>query len=263
MSKGFVPLEKDMVQNQQSKAWIVLIVAILSTAGVICVALIVLGTPFANQLADRYFAPDEKTGLVLNFEGSFEGAQGEQGYPNGGAFVSGHSGQAAWFCDENTRSYFAANNISPHQGVIKFWLKPLWNGDEGQNYVFFEIGDTWFNRFRITKDGANNFGFMVWSSETEYDVACNVSDWIAMDWHQVIADWHKDYISLYLDGDLCDTETSVVMPDRLALRMYVGSSAEAERLPKARRASVALFGHFALGKASWEAQGRRVPNPII
>lgn len=44
-----------MIQEPPSKTWIVVIVAIISTAGVICAALIGLGLPFASRLADRYF----------------------------------------------------------------------------------------------------------------------------------------------------------------------------------------------------------------
>jgi len=215
-----------MRPKQSNQVWIVLIVAILSTAGVICVALIVLGTPFANRLAERYFASEDTNGLVLHFEGLLAGAAGEPGYTEGVAFVSGHRGQGVLFNAENTLSYFAEGNISPAQGAIEFWLQPLWNGNDDQNYVFFEIGDDWFNRLRITKDGANNLRFMVWSTETEYDVACNVSAWIATEWHHVTAIWQEDRISLYLDGELCETETAVVLPESLAKRLYIGSSAQ-------------------------------------
>jgi hypothetical protein len=214
-----------MEQERQSKKWIVQIVAIIISAVVICVALIVFGVPFANRLADRYFAPGEASGLMLHFEGSFYGTDGEQGYDHGLSFVSGHTGQAVLFNNEDTLSYLTDSNISPQQGAIEFWLKPLWNGDDNQTYVFFEIGDSWFNRFRITKDGANNFRFMVWSSKVEYDVACNVSAWVANDWHQVRATWQSDSLSLYLDGVLCDTQTFVVMPVSLSSRFFIGSSA--------------------------------------
>jgi hypothetical protein len=171
--------------------------------------------------------PDEAPGLVVHFDGSFTGTGDEQGFPSDGlSFVPGRTGQAALFDKENTLYYLTGNNINPQQGAIEFWLKPLWNGNDNQNYVFFEIGDSWFNRFRITKDGANNFRFMVWSSAVEYGVACGVNDWIANDWHQVRASWQVDRIALYLDGILCGTQTFVVMPESLSSRFYIGSSAQ-------------------------------------
>ena len=109
-----------MEQEPQSKTWIVLIVAIISTAGVICVALIVIGAPFATRLADRYFTPGEASGLLVHFEGSFDGADGEQGSDRGLSFVSGHTGQAVLFNNEDNLSYLTDNNICPQQGAIEF-----------------------------------------------------------------------------------------------------------------------------------------------
>jgi hypothetical protein len=91
---------------------------------------------------------------------------------------------------------------------------------------FFEISDSWFNRLQILKDGANNFKFMLWSSKVEYGVACGVGDWLANDWHLVRATWQKDSISLSLDGNVCGTRTFVTMPERLANRFFIGSSAQ-------------------------------------
>ena len=171
--------------------------------------------------------PGPTTGLVLHFDGSFSGTGNEPGYPSDGlTFVTGHTGQGVLFDRENTLYYLTGNSISPGQGAIEFWLKPKWNGNDNQDYVFFEVGDTWFNRFLLIKDAANNFRFMVWSSKVEYGVACGVGDWIANDWHHVKATWQNDAISLYLDGALCGSRTYVTMPERLASRLFIGSSAQ-------------------------------------
>ena len=44
-----------MIQEQPSKTWIVVIVAIISATGLICAAIIGLGTPFAERWADEYY----------------------------------------------------------------------------------------------------------------------------------------------------------------------------------------------------------------
>jgi hypothetical protein len=215
-----------MTENSQNKTWIVLIVAILSLACVISVSCIVFGTPIAKKLAERIFETPQPDGIEINFEGSFQGAAGEQGYQNGVTFVSGHSGKGVLFNEEDTLHYQTDNNISPYQGSIEFWLRPTWNGGDNQSYVFFEIGNAWFNRFRIIKDGANNFRFMVWSAEVEYDAACNVSNWRANEWHHIRATWEGDEITLSLDEILCDKQTYVVLPDYLSAQFYIGSSAK-------------------------------------
>ena len=170
---------------------------------------------------------DNAPGLVLDLEGSLNGADGERGYGSEGlSFVPGQSGQAVLLNKENTLYYRTGNNISTKQGAVEFWLQPLWNGNDNQSYVFFEIGDSWFNRFRIMKDGANNFRFMVWSSTAEYGVACDVQRWVANDWHHVRVTWQSDSISLSLDDVVCATQTFVVMPTSLSPRMYVCCSAQ-------------------------------------
>lgn len=179
--------------------------------------------PPTEQLPQLENAPS----LVLDFEGSLNGADGERGYGSDGlSFVPGHSGQGVLLNKENTLYYLTENNISAIQGAVEFWLQPLWNGNDNQNYVLFEIGDSWLNRFRIAKDGANNFRFLVWSSKAEYGVACDVQLWVANDWHHVRVTWHNDSISLSLDDVVCATRTFVVMPTSLSPRIYVGSSAQ-------------------------------------
>lgn len=207
---------------------IVLIVVILCLSGICALSIIVFGSPFANRLADRFFKSGNTEGLELSFNGSFDGKHGEKGYQTGLTFVPGHSGKAVMFNQENSLYYQAEDNINREQGSIEFWLKPLWDGNDGGSYVFFEIGDSWFNRFRIIKDGANNFRFMVWSADVEYDAACSVDNWVADEWHHVRATWLTDSISLYLDGELCDTQTFVMLPDSLSPHLFIGSSAQGD-----------------------------------
>jgi hypothetical protein len=211
--------------NETHDYRIVLIVVILCLTSIICVTIYVFGSPLATRLAENLFRREQEVGLVLRFNDSFEGADKEEGFASGVSFVPGYRGQGVFFDQGDSLSYLTENNINRGQGMIEFWLKPNWDGGDQQHYVFFESGDSWFNRFRLIKDGANNFRFMVWSSDTEYDAACSVNDWIAGEWHHVWATWQKDTISLYLDHKLCDTQEDVVMPERLSPLLYIGSTA--------------------------------------
>jgi len=162
--------------------------------------------------------------LLLRFEGSFNGEDGEQGVANGPTFVAGHTGLGVLIDDSDTLYYQPEGNINPQQGIIELWLKPLWAGNDNQSHVFLDAGNGWYNRIRIMKDAANNFRFMVWSPDTEYGVSQNVYDWVPQEWHYVRVTWQGDTIALYLDGVLCETRSSVVMPSALVGRMYIGSS---------------------------------------
>lgn len=211
--------------NESQDYRIVLIVAILCLTAIICVTIYVIGTPLATGFAEMIFREQEGEGLILRFKDTFEGSDREEGFASGVSFVPGYRDQGVLIEQGDSLSYLTESNINRGQGAIEFWLKPSWDGGDEQTYVFFETGDTWFNRFRITKDGANNFRFMVWSSDTEYDAACNVNHWVAGEWHHVWVTWQTGTISLYLDHKLCDTQENVVMPVSLSPLLYIGSTA--------------------------------------
>jgi hypothetical protein len=210
--------------NETQDYRIVLIVVILCLTSIICVTIYVFGTPLAAGLAQGLFRPTEKEGLALRFKESLQGTGGEEGYPSGVTFVPGYRDSGVLIDGDDILTYRTENNINKDQGAIEFWLKPSWDGGDEQSYVFFETGDTWFNRFRITKDGANNFRFMVWSSDTEYDAACNVGHWTAGDWHHVWVTWQSDTIALYLDHKHCDTQEGVTMPETISSLLFIGST---------------------------------------
>ncbi|MBN1657020.1 MAG: hypothetical protein JXA93_01395, partial [Anaerolineae bacterium] len=167
---------------------------------------------------------DEHTLLLLHLDGSYDGAQGEVGNPFYTSFAAGRYDQGVLVDNGDTLWYSATGNIERTQGAIEFWLQPNWDGDDGESHTFFEVGDEWFNRMRITKDGANNLRFMVWDSVAEYGVAYNVAHWQAGEWHHVAVTWHDTDIALYVDGLQRNSSHSAHVPDTLAETMNVGST---------------------------------------
>ena len=121
---------------------------------------------------------------------------------------------------------FTENNLAIVKGAIEFWLKPNWDGNDGGEQVFFEVGDEWFVRFRIIKDGAHDFRFMVWSSKTEYGIACSTNLWMANDWHQARATWQAGEITLVLDGAIRDSQNLGVLPEIISDRLFIGSAVQ-------------------------------------
>jgi hypothetical protein len=171
------------------------------------------------------YATDAHTLLLLHFDGDYTGSQGEPGTSSDTTFVSGRHDQGVLIDSADTLTYESAGNIQRGQGAIEFWIKPHWNGNDGQSYTLFEVGDGWFNRMRIMKDGANNLRFMVWDSTTEYGVAYNVGHWQSEEWHHVAATWEGNTIALYVDGQQQDSSDTAGTPDTQADLMYIGSSA--------------------------------------
>ena len=170
------------------------------------------------------YSVDTHTTLLLHFDGSYNGEQGELGTPNGTTFTQGKYAQGVLIAPDNTLTYATEGNINRTQGAIEFWIKPDWDGGDGQGYTFFEVGNNWFNRIRIMKDGANNLRFMLWDSATEYGVAYNVASWNAGEWHHIAATWEETNIALYVDGQQRSSSNTANPPDTLADTIFIGSS---------------------------------------
>lgn len=170
------------------------------------------------------YSQDLHSTLLLHFDGNHTGADGETGAAYGTTFVTGKYSNAVKIDSNDYLTYSSAGNINRTQGAIEFWVRTHWNGNDYQSYTFFEIGDSWFNRMRIVKDGINNLRFMVWDSATEYGVAYNISDWQSESWHHVAATWSGHNIALYIDGVLRDSSSSANVPDVLSGSFYIGST---------------------------------------
>ena len=143
--------------------------------------------------------------------------------PDGVSFAAGRYGQGLLVDGADTLSYETAGNLNREQGAIEFWVRPNWDGNDGRDYNFFEVGHEWFNRIRITKDGANNLRLMVWDDHREYGVIYNVGHWRAGEWHHVAATWTPSELALYTDGELRDRATGTRPPQSLASRLFIGS----------------------------------------
>ena len=176
-----------------------------------------------SALAGPY-AVDAHTLLLLHFDGSYAGAQGQQAVSSGTTFADGMYAQGVAVDGADTLAYDTAGNLNRTQGAIEFWVRPSWNGDDGQSYTLFEVGNDWFNRMRIMKDGANNLRFMLWDSTAEYGVGDNIASWSAGAWHHVAATWAGTNIALYLDGELRASSSAAHPPETLAPTITIGSS---------------------------------------
>ncbi|MGH7452484.1 MAG: LamG-like jellyroll fold domain-containing protein, partial [bacterium] len=179
---------------------------------------IVLGVFFlAPKMSSPLFAqehkPDQHTLLLLHFNGDLSGAQGEKPVQaQGVAFESGIFKKGAYFAPGNQVYFPSAGNINSTEGTLEFWIKPRWNGNDGQGYVVLRFGVG--GGMYFAKDGANNWRsifnrFGVGSPEV--GVAFNVSAWQADQWHHAAFTWKSDSLKLYLDGQLL-RESRVTVP---------------------------------------------------
>ncbi|MCI0693191.1 T9SS type A sorting domain-containing protein [candidate division KSB1 bacterium] len=179
---------------------------------------IVLGVFFLapttrSPLFAQEHKPDRHTLLLLHCNGDLSGAQNEKPVQSHGvAFESGIFKKGAYFAPGNQVYFSSAGNINSTEGTLEFWIKPRWNGNDGQGYVVLRFGVG--GGMYFAKDGANN-----WRSifnrfgvgNPEVGVAFNISAWQADQWHHAAFTWRSEALKLYVDGQLLN-EFQVPVP---------------------------------------------------
>jgi hypothetical protein len=157
--------------------------------------------------------PDRHTLLLLHCDGNLTGAKGEKPtQAQGVAFESGIFGKGAYFAPGNQVYFPSAGNLNSTQGTLEFWIKPRWNGNDGQGYVVLRFGVG--GGMYFAKDGANNWRSIFnrfGDGNPEVGVAFNVSAWQANQWHHAAFTWKSDALKLYVDGHLL-SQSQVTVP---------------------------------------------------
>jgi hypothetical protein len=79
-------------------------------------------------------------------------------------------------------------SMSRDQGMVSFWVKPDWNGADGQRHVLLAAGDD-RNGFLVEKSAKGFLRFVMASPEKTTVARADVSRWKAGEWHHVAAAW--------------------------------------------------------------------------
>ncbi|MGI8912541.1 MAG: LamG-like jellyroll fold domain-containing protein [Chloroflexota bacterium] len=162
--------------------------------------------------------------LHLSFDGSAVGSGGQE--PAGGRFVPapGRDGGGALVTGINALTYQHIP-VDPRHGALGIWVQPLWDGNDQQSHVFVDIG-TPAAGIRLSKDGANNLRFQIWSPAGESDLAYGVAGWRRGQWHHAGGIWTPDgHMELLTDGTLVGQRPATLLPT-VADTIFVGMHAD-------------------------------------
>lgn len=146
---------------------------------------------------------DANTLLLLRFENSLNGEQGETPVQNVGVtFESGTLGQGVLVDGSDLLQYATAGNFNMPAGTIEFWVKPRWGTFDNQHRVFFSLGFGGPNSdVVLLKDGAANFRFMITADDSEANQGYSFANWNANDWHHIAVTWTvPGRMITYIDG---------------------------------------------------------------
>ncbi|HEV7214893.1 MAG TPA: LamG-like jellyroll fold domain-containing protein, partial [Chloroflexota bacterium] len=115
--------------------------------------------------------------------------------------------------------------VNPQRGALGVWVQPLWDGNDRQTHVFLDVG-TPTAGIRLSKDGANNLRFQIWSPAGESDLAYSAAGWQRGQWHHVGGIWTPDgHMELLVDGRVVGRRVARLLPT-VADTIYVGEYAD-------------------------------------
>lgn len=144
---------------------------------------------------------DEHTLLLLHFENSLKGEQGETPAQTfGTAFESGISGQGVLLNGHVLLSYPATDNFNMPAGTIEFWVKPRWDSPNitTRNFVILEWGIE--TKMAIYKSFSGPLRFVMGADDSEAGKAGDMI-WNSNQWHYIAVTWTiPGRMIIYVDG---------------------------------------------------------------
>ncbi len=172
--------------------------------------------------------PDGNTSLLLHFNNNTWGTSGESptsqtsiGY-TGGVFNNAINYSAA-----SILTYSASNNLQASAGTFEAWVKPNWNGNDGQDHYLASWGGA--GGMLIGKDGGNYLKIIVnrygaSGGNPEKGAGYNISSWAAGQWYHIACTWSASELKLYVNGSLVSQSTvGFSLPAVTSSTFHIGS----------------------------------------
>lgn len=166
------------------------------------------------------FAPDEYTLLLAHFD---YGCHAD--FATGGAEARGMArivrqgrfGGAVEIAEGDHLILPGGDNFPGETGTAEFWLRPSWNGNDGQPQSVLSAARDALNYFNINKLPNGRFGVGMAGGTSKEDFVYrradyNVASWKAGEWHHVAVCWGQGQLGLWLDGRLAAEAPGAVPP---------------------------------------------------
>lgn len=83
-------------------------------------------------------------------------------------------------------------SLQRQQGYISFWLRPMWDGNDGKSHRLLHIGDPAGNGLSLEKSAAGMLRYTMASPERITVARADVSGWRAGRWHHIVLAWFSN-----------------------------------------------------------------------
>jgi len=144
---------------------------------------------------------DDATSLLLRFEDKLEGEQGE--IPINTPVVEypeGVFGKGVYLDSTDIIDFSSMDNMDDQAGTVEFWIKQVWDGNQGSDNVFLELGDFPFIIFIHRVNDYMETLIATGDGNDWLSTGSNITDWNAEEWHHLAFSWDNTQIAFYLDG---------------------------------------------------------------
>ncbi len=105
-------------------------------------------------------------------------------------------------------------NFRPDRGTVEMWVRPNWDGDDGQVHVLFSARVERGNYLECNKLATNVFGAATGAAGIGryVRVDTDISAWRTGEWRHVAFTWGDGRLALYVDGELIGEEADSIPP---------------------------------------------------
>ncbi len=173
------------------------------------------------------FPVDEATRLLIHCNNTTDGAQNERAAQEADVnYTNGIIDEALDLGASSLLAYSSSGNISAEEGTFEAWVKPNWDGNDGETHTIMTWGTN--GGIVIEKDGGNYLKILInrygQNGSPEIGASTNIASWQANEWHHVAFTWKFDFVKLYVDGQLMgQTAVGFTPPTVNASTLYIGS----------------------------------------
>lgn len=178
------------------------------------------------------YSVDANTLLLLHFDGTYVGAQGETpAAMSGTEFRPGKFSSGVFIDGLDFLRYAPVDNIALEQGTVEFWVQPDSPISSTQPRLLFEVsaewdGDGyWADRLKLAHLGTDTFRFQTFNAG-ESGIIASGYPWTPGEWYHVGITWEGKDIALYVNGELRAQQTATYFPDTLNQVIKIGSGCD-------------------------------------
>src|SRR5262249_36519054 len=170
---------------------------------------------------------DTNTLLLLHFETNLVGVWGETPTSASGVtYESGVDGFGARVTPRKQGVFSASSNIFATNGTLECWIKPNWNGNDGQGHSVLMFGGA--GGLFFFKDGGN-YWRMIGNrygvgGHSEVGAGFNISsEWHSNEWHHTAFTWSPQSLKVYVDGQLRAQSAIAYLPPIASANFQFGA----------------------------------------